>query len=72
MEHDEWSKLQKEMAIEALILDYREFCPRMPVEEAREKSILKIEHKEQEALSKEWMMGQALIALENLGYKIQK
>ncbi len=69
MEYNAWQELQKEMAIETIAMDLRD-CYIGFGREAKENAKRFLENKDQTALNVEYRMGQAIIALESLGYKI--
>lgn len=69
MNQGNWTELKKKMAIEVIADD---LCERMvPYQAGVKRAKMALEGRHQKALDVEYRMGQALIALEKLGYKIQ-
>ena len=69
MEYKEWKELQTKMAIEVIA---RDLCDIMvPYREGIERAKQALAERNQQALDVEWRMGQALIALETLGYGVR-
>ncbi len=68
MDYKTWEKLSHEMAIEVIISDLTDVM--VPADEARKRAEKLLEARNQDALSIEYRMGQALIALEKLKFNI--
>jgi hypothetical protein len=64
----EWEDLMHKLAIEVLVQDFNEIM--IPSIEGRMVSEALITQRDQKALNIKYRMGQALIALDNLGYSI--
>ena len=70
MEYTQWEALGKEMAIKAIVSDLNGIF--VPTVEAMPRAEQALASRDQRALEVEYRMGQALIALEELGYDIVK
>jgi hypothetical protein len=70
MEQEEWAKLSADLAVEVIVMDLAEIY--VPVIEGRPRALRQQEAQTQEYLNVEYRMGQALIALEKLGYQVSK
>lgn len=69
MEYKDWDELKTKLAIEVIA---RDFCDLMvPYIEGIERAKLALSERNQQALDVEYRMGQALIALEMLGYEVK-
>ena len=68
MEYAQWTELMRKMAIEVIA---RDLCDIMvPYRDGIERAKLVLAEGNQQALDVEYRMGQALIALETLGYTV--
>ena len=70
MEQEQWEELCHDMAVETIVMDLTEIM--VPCSEGRSRAQRCLEQKEQSSLNVKYRMGQALIALEKLGYKVIK
>ena len=70
LDQEAWKKLSGALAVEAIVHDLAEIF--VPVHEGRPRALRQQEVRTQEYLRVEFRMGQALIALEELGYTVSK
>lgn len=69
MEYKDWNELKTKLAIEVIA---RDLCDIMvPYREGVERANLALAERNNQALDVEYRMGQALIALETLGYEVR-
>jgi hypothetical protein len=70
MEYEEWKDLSHKLAIEVIARDLCDLY--VPYLEGVKRAKIALEERNQQALDVEYRMGQCLIELEGLGYKINK
>lgn len=68
MNQAQWEKMRHEMAIEVIVMDLVDIM--FPEQEARQRAQSLLKSTGQEVLNLKYRMGQALLALDKLGYFI--